>query len=80
MVTRRKAKNYYSSHYLATQLSFGALASVHNGNHNGVDRIFMGLYSASDSWIRHSSNGGQQEDKRAQNSTTMTVRGLQRLH
>jgi len=28
------------------------------------------VYTANNCWIGHSSNGGQSEDKRAQNSTT----------
>lgn len=42
-------------------------ASVHDGDHDGVHRIFVGLpecYTANDSEIGHLSNGEQQEDKK----------------
>ena len=49
------------------------IITVHNSNHESVDRTFMGLpesYTANESQIKHSSNGRQWKDKRAQNSTT----------
>jgi len=45
------------------------LASVHDGDHDSVDRIFAGFpesYTANDSQIGCSSNCRQREGKRAQ--------------
>jgi len=37
MVTKEKTKNYYSAHNFATRVIFSTKASLHDGEHDGVD-------------------------------------------
>ena len=53
------------------QGEFGMLASEYNGDHDGVDRIFMAFpesYIANNSRIRRLSNDRQREDQRPKGS------------
>jgi len=43
MASKTKTKRYYSAHNIATRVSFGTKAPVHNGDHDHVDRNFVGL-------------------------------------
>ena len=43
MAAKTKTKHYYSTHNVATIVSFGTYASVHDSDHYDVDRIFVGL-------------------------------------
>jgi len=43
MAAKTKTEHYYSAHTVATGVSFGTYASVHDSDHYDVDRIFMGL-------------------------------------
>ena len=43
MAAMTKTKRYYSTHNVATRVSFGTKVSVHDSNHYDVDRIFVGL-------------------------------------
>ena len=43
MAAKTKTKHYYSTHKVATRVSFGPEASVHDSDHYDVDRIFVGL-------------------------------------
>jgi len=40
MAAKTKTKHYYSAHNIATGVSFGTYASVHDSNHYNVDRNF----------------------------------------
>ena len=41
MVTKEKTKNYYSAHNFATRVIFSTKASLHDGEHDGMDGILM---------------------------------------
>ena len=43
MAAKTKTKRYYSTHNVATGVSFDTYASVHDSDHYNVDRIFVGL-------------------------------------
>ena len=43
MAAKTKTKHYYSVHNVATRVNFGTEASVHDSDHYGVGRIFVGL-------------------------------------
>ena len=43
MAAKTKTEHYFSAHNVATRVSFGTKASVHDSNHYDVDRIFVGL-------------------------------------
>ena len=38
---QEKTKNYYSAHNFATRVIFSTKASLHDGDHDGVDGILM---------------------------------------
>ena len=41
MVTKEKTKNYYSAHNFATRVIFSTKASLHDGDHDGVDGTLL---------------------------------------
>jgi len=43
MAAKAKTEHYYSDHKVATRVSFGTQASVHDSDHYDVGRIFVGL-------------------------------------
>jgi len=43
MAAKTKTKHYYSTHNVATRVSFGTKASVHDSDHYDVGRVFVGL-------------------------------------
>ena len=43
MAAKTKTEHCYSAHNVATRVSFGKKALVHDSDHYNVDRIFVGL-------------------------------------
>jgi len=41
--SKTKTKHYYSAHNITTRVGFGLKASVHDSDHDDVDRNFVGL-------------------------------------
>ena len=83
MAAKRKTRHYYSTHNLASTVSFGIQALVNDSDHGRVVRILVCLPengTATGSRRERSSNGGQRRDESAHISATKVSFSTNFLH
>jgi len=71
--SRKETKNYYSTYNFNIRVSFKHISIVHDGNHNGVVRIFTGLKVVLEQWQL-------MERQSVYNSTTKVRFGTKMIH